>query len=1118
MRTSKAFPRIKRFLLMTLCLATAGGSLPVLHTVADSDTAVAAASGQDCDLEFSTAASVESFTVENGNVDWSNGRLIYTIGGADSSLTSPSISAAQGTAYSMLLPLRNTILIHMSNDTSASQMRLSYVTTNDRTYSADKSLVLDILPHSEDTTYYFNLSGCPKLTGYLYGFRLEPIGADTGRIEIEAVTFEREATITEAVGKLVSCTTDGQTVTIKGELEPAYAGRKVTLYETTAGNGWLTLKSNEKLTSVTADGNTFTLTVPLEDGNMTRLSSLFLLGVAGDDGTDVRLCDRFWIQNAETYSGGNPYSFTLPDYTVSVLDFGAKGDGFTNDTAAIQSAIDHVTAQGGGVVVLPGDDSFYGRRYVATNICLRDNIELRIETGAVVWQSPRVEDYDYDVAIGHDMDIPGVNWAHAGSCHNYPLIYGGEVKNVRVTGGGTIRMQDGGSEFADSVASGSVWTGCGNKIHLIPLGFWRCENVELNDVHLRRTNNYHINFRTCLNIYVHGVSMWDVTCASGDGISATVGTKNITIDQCFLNSNDDAVTICSTYNDPRGLAWWHANPDGDNCVENVVVRHSHLIGGHGITFITWGTDNPNLELQEIRDVEVFDCVLGGNSAAVGAWPDNPYFGKDPYDGSETTDYSPVKGVRIYDNKYLSQTTLESIQGTDIITDCGISSATRFQYGNFERKLRKKYTGYLSGLSNWSFLPVEGQDGHAVAETETSGESDNHYGALYGNGTLCQGLWMRKGKHTLKMDVRLLSGSASLIAQDVLTGELLAELPLTASQEFQSVEMDFDIVSGTTVYLGVTHTGTADEVVHIDNASVTNPAFAPAEYFTEHFDEPERVHLTNKGFTLTGDVAEAGAGLIGIQMLQTPNTYADFDLHYRVRFDGANSDTDANIGVSLRRADADSQYDIHYEPLQHLLLVREYAGAQETTLFQANDIDLPMGEWVDMAFRVQNDTCLWYMNGEKVAEFPMTSVSSGMIALVSYNSSCAYDDVTLAPVGTTVITGDEDFSTETETEAASETETVSETEAVVETETAKATETTSEAETEAKPDITTETASEPTHTTTIDTDTDTNANNDAGCHSSLGTGSATLPTMLAALTLGGGALTVNVKRRKKRSRG
>lgn len=973
---------------------------------------------QDYDFEFSNAASVEKFTSENGSVSWSNGRLIYALDGADSSLTSPPISAKQGTAYSMLLPLRNTILIRMSNNTDATGVRLYYVTTNDPFYSDAKSLTLDVAPHSGDATYYFNLSACPKLSGYLYGFRLEPIGASEGTIEIEAVTFEREAALSESVGSLISCVADGTNVVVTGRLESDWAGRKVSLYETSPSNFALTLKSDELVASTTADGESFTITIPYEVENMTRLSSLFLLGVEDADGVSTRIGERFWIQNAEELSEGNPYSFTLPDYAVSVLDFGAVGDGFTNDNAAIQAAVDHVSEAGGGVVVLPGDDSFYGRRYVATNICLRDNIELRIETGAVLWQSPRAQDYDYDVAVGHDVNISGVNWTHAGSCHNYPLIYGANVKNVRVTGGGIIRMQDGGGECADGVSGGTIWTGCENKIHLVPLGFWRCENVEINDVHLRRVNNYHINFRTCENVYVHGVSMWEVACASGDGISATVGTKNVVIDQCFFYSNDDAVTICSTYNDPRGLAWWRANPKGDNCVDNVTVRHSYLIGGHGITFITWGTDNPNLEMQEIKNVEVYDCALGGGTSAVGAWPDNPYFGKTPYDGSETNDYSPVKGVRIHDNRYLGATSLDCIKATDVITDCGIHSATQFRYGDFERGLENRYKNYTSGLSNWSFLTEDGEVGRAVAETEE--ESKNHYGALYGSGFLCQGLWMSKGEHTFKADVRLLSGTASLTVRNAETGELIVERAIDATTEdFQTVEATFQMESGATAYLGVTHVGGEDEAVYIDKASVTSEAFKRETWFSESFDDAEELQLVNNGFTITGGAAEIETGATGALMLQTAKKYDEFDLHFRLRYDGASSDVDANVGVSLRRVDSNNQYDVHYNPLRRYLLVREYKNGAGTVLCQIDDFDLPEGEWVDMAFRVQNDVCLWYINGERIAEFSMEDGSaSGIIALVAYNASCAYDDVVLARVGTTVITGEEEFLSEAgETDAA-----------------------------------------------------------------------------------------------------
>lgn len=44
---------------------------------------------------------------------------------------------------------------------------------------------------------------------------------------------------------------------------------------------------------------------------------------------------------------------------VNVLDYGAKGDGVNDDTAAIQAAIDAVIARQGGIVYFPDTDSFY---------------------------------------------------------------------------------------------------------------------------------------------------------------------------------------------------------------------------------------------------------------------------------------------------------------------------------------------------------------------------------------------------------------------------------------------------------------------------------------------------------------------------------------------------------------------------------------------------------------------------------------------------------------------------------------------------------------------------------------------------------------------------------------
>lgn len=752
------------------------------------------------------------YTCEGGDVENMGEGLKLALDG-QTRLVSPEFPDCSDTVCNMLMPRRNTILAVISNNSTAKSAKL-YFTTHEHTEWSEEACVTVGLCEGGPRAYYFNLSESQMCEGRLKQFALVADGE--GEIIIHRYSFEQEAPVWSAPAKIESCVAcvEDQTVKVCGkiideDIVSAYAGGKIKIYATTMED-----EDESPCGKVVVGecdiGRDFCVdNITLYDNGVSRLSGQFAIFAEVDGKTPLRLCERFYVDNYEVFDA-NPYPFDLPDYTVSVLDFGALGDAYTDDTAAIQSALDHVSAHGGGRVVLDGDDSIYGRRYIATNLLMPSNTELHISQGAVLWQSQIRRDYTYRVTYGHDGVVEGINWTHNMHVSNLPLIQAANAKNVKITGRGKIRGMDIGSEEGVDMHM-RYSSGCPDRIHVIMIGFFNVDGIECRDFEIVRCNNYHTGFYHCSNAYIANLKFHEVKCLSGDGIGLMIGTHDVTVNRCFVQSNDDYLVLVSVYHDPRGLLWW-TNAEGTHCGPyNITMRHCFVNAGTGggVAFITWGTSDPVQERAEICGIRIYDNYFDGHKG-IGGWFDNPYNGRVPFDNAETDDYSPVRDVRIYSNRYTRFVTMGPVHCTDFISDCGLYSHYDFVNGDFS----------LGGLANWTAR--RNQNPESVCAIDVDGKQKGKISRFEcGEVSLSQGLYLLAGRYLFDCELETGLSGAELFVQDIISGEILASRMVVCT-ESGNVSLDFEISEGRNLYVGIrSFDGATDGFAVIDNCSIKN---------------------------------------------------------------------------------------------------------------------------------------------------------------------------------------------------------------------------------------------------------------------------------------------------------
>jgi polygalacturonase len=239
--------------------------------------------------------------------------------------------------------------------------------------------------------------------------------------------------------------------------------------------------------------------------------------------------------------------------TCNPRSYGAKGNGVTKDTAAIQHAIDACAKRGGGTVLLtPGT-------YLSAPIVLKSNIMLKLEKGATLLGSPDFNDYP---AIT-EFRAPG----------RQSLISAKDASNITIEGTGTINGNGApwwkmAREHKDTGVMGSQYT----RPRLIV--FNHCKHVVLEGVTVENSPMWQIVPYYSDDVTIRNIHVLAPQHAPNTDAIDPFSSSHVLIEHVVANVGDDDIAIKSGEANSPG-------PDAPSTY--ITIRDCIFLHGHGLS-------------------------------------------------------------------------------------------------------------------------------------------------------------------------------------------------------------------------------------------------------------------------------------------------------------------------------------------------------------------------------------------------------------------------------------------------------------------------------------------------------------------------------------------------------
>ncbi len=204
--------------------------------------------------------------------------------------------------------------------------------------------------------------------------------------------------------------------------------------------------------------------------------------------------------------------------TLNIRDFGAKGDGVTKDTAAIQRAIDRCSVLGGGDVRVPPGN------YLTGAVALRSETVLRLEKDAAIMGTAEIGDYPVAEVRWEGKWIPG----------RVGLIYAIDSEKIGVVGPGRI---------VGNPAVGGRPTSRDPLRRPALIETIGCRGVILDGFASTQGLMWAIHITNSEDIAIRNLNIRTKT-GNGDGIDVDSSSR-VLIDGCDIATGDDCIAIKS---------------------------------------------------------------------------------------------------------------------------------------------------------------------------------------------------------------------------------------------------------------------------------------------------------------------------------------------------------------------------------------------------------------------------------------------------------------------------------------------------------------------------------------------------------------------------------------------